>query len=108
MQLDAYCLDLARRAREASRALASASGAQKNKFLNTAAMQLRGNRNEIFSANEKDVLANGENLTAAQIDRLRLTPARVDVLAVGLHELYTLPDPIGKVLEGQVRPNGLE
>ena len=47
-------------------------------------------------------------LTEAQIDRLRLTPKRIDEIAVGLEEVAALPDPVGEVIESSVRPNGLE
>src|SRR5207237_10409173 len=47
-------------------------------------------------------------LTAAQVDRLRLTPERIRAAAQGVHEVAALPDPVGRVLDSSVRPNGLE
>src|SRR5262249_57313935 len=47
-------------------------------------------------------------LTAAQVDRLRLTPARLRSAAAGIREIIALPDPVGQVRESRVRPNGLE
>jgi len=107
-ELSAYCLDLARRARTASRLLATASGKRKNDALLTAAAYLRDAR-EVFAANEKDLAAAGElGLRAAQIDRLRLTPQRLHEATRGIHEVAALPDPVGQVRSSSVRPNGLE
>jgi glutamate-5-semialdehyde dehydrogenase len=107
-ELSAYCLDLARRARAASRLLATASGKRKNDALLTAAASLRDAR-EVFAANEKDVAAAGDfGLSAAQIDRLRLSPQRLHDAIKGIHEVAALPDPVGQVRSSSVRPNGLE
>ncbi|MHB1425792.1 MAG: glutamate-5-semialdehyde dehydrogenase [Gemmataceae bacterium] len=107
--LSTYCLDLARRARAASRQLAAASGACKNDWLLGTAEVLEQRYEEVLAANEKDLAATAElGLSAAQIDRLRLTPARLSDAATGLREVAALPDPIGQVRGGSVRPNGLE
>src|SRR5262249_2675636 len=64
---------------------------------------------EVLQANGRDLAAAGERgLTGAQVDRLRLTPDRLRAAAAGLREIVALPDPIGRVLDGQVRPNGLQ
>ncbi len=107
--LPAYCLDLARRARAASRLLAAASGANKNNWLLDTAEELEQRGEEVLAANEKDLAAAKEHgLSAAQIDRLRLTPARLHDAAAGLREVAALPDPVGQVRGSSVRPNGLE
>src|SRR5437879_2786224 len=109
MNLDTYCLDLARRARDASRALASASGAQKNHWLEAAAARLCDQQQSILAANARDIAAaSAAGLNQAHRDRLHLTAARIEALAAGLREVAALPDPIGRVLDAQVRPNGLE
>jgi glutamate-5-semialdehyde dehydrogenase len=109
MDLPAYCTDLGRRARAASRILAASTGAAKNQWLHRAADALEDRRDEILRANEQDLAgANEQGLTKAQIDRLRLTPDRLRGAAAGMREVAALPDPIGRVRESSVRPNGLE
>jgi glutamate-5-semialdehyde dehydrogenase len=104
----ATCEDLGRRARAAARLLATATGARKNRWLTTAAAALEQAGDAIFQANARDVGAAEEHgLTAAQIDRLRLTPTRLRTAADALREIAALPDPIGRVLDSNVRPNGL-
>jgi glutamate-5-semialdehyde dehydrogenase len=105
--LSTYCIDLARRAREASRVLATAAGAAKDRWLRRAADSLLERAAEILAANARDLAAAGD-LGAAQIDRLRLSPARLKGAADGLREVAGLPDPVGQVRESRVRPNGLE
>ena len=103
-----YSLDLARRAKVASRTLAPTLGQTKNRWLHLAADALIQRTPEILSANTGDVTAATQaNLTAANIDRLRLTSDRIRVAASGLREIAALPDPVGRVLDSNVRPNGL-
>jgi glutamate-5-semialdehyde dehydrogenase len=107
--LKQYCLDVARRARAASEALAQAAGQKKIDWLRLSAKLLRERAAEVITANEDDLrAAAGFGLSAAEIDRLRLTPARVETIARALEEVSTLPDPVGEVIESTVRPNGLE
>ncbi len=104
-----YCVDLARRAKEASTRLATVTGAQKQDWLRQSARLLRGRISALSEANEADLAAApGYGLTEAQIDRLRLTPDRVESIAVALEEVAALPDPVGEVIRSLVRPNGLE
>ncbi len=106
--LPAYCEDVARRARAAGRLLAFAPGGRKNRWLTASAGALEQRADDIFRANARDVAAAEEHgLSAAQVDRLRLTPARIKAAADGLREVAALPDPIGRVLDSSVRPNGL-
>src|SRR5205823_8017279 len=106
--LAANCADLGRRAKAASRLLATVSTAQKDAWLRHAADGLGRGTEAILAANARDLAAAEQNgLTKAQIDRLRLTPARVEAAATGLREIALLPDPVGRVLDGGVRPNGL-
>ncbi len=107
--LTGYCLDVARRARAAARALAVVPAARKDALLCAAAQALVERSPEILAANEKDIAAAvGANLTTAQVDRLRLTPARLRGAAAGLREIAALPDPVGQIRSSTVRPNGLE
>jgi glutamate-5-semialdehyde dehydrogenase len=107
--LPAYCEDVARRARAAARALATATGAQKNDWLRRAAAALGDRADETLEANAHDLAAADHlGLTGAALDRLRLTPDRLRAAAAGLHEVAALPDPVGRVLDSSVRPNGLQ
>jgi len=106
--LAANCADLGRRAKAASRILATVTTAQKDAWLLHAVARLIDGKNVILAANARDLAAAEENgLTEAQIDRLRLTPERISVATIGLAKIAQLPDPVGRVLEGGVRPNGL-
>jgi glutamate-5-semialdehyde dehydrogenase len=107
--LAAYCTDLARRARSAAGLLATVRGVVKDRWLLLAADNLEKRQAEVLTANEQDVAAAaGLGLTAAAVDRLRLTPDRLRAVAQGVREVATLPDPVGQVRSSTVRPNGLE
>ncbi|MGO9557490.1 MAG: glutamate-5-semialdehyde dehydrogenase [Acidimicrobiales bacterium] len=100
--------DLARRAVAASRTLAIARTAAKDSALLHAADLLSTSAPEILEANASDVAAAEEAGTApGVIDRLRLDGARIQQMADGLHAVAALADPVGQVVEGHVRPNGL-
>lgn len=106
--LAAYAETLARRAHEASKQLRYATTEQKNAALRGAAGRLRESVDDILRANERDIARAPEyGLTAAQIDRLRLTPARIDAMARALEEIADFPDPVGEVIEERVRSDGL-
>lgn len=99
---------LGRRSKTASRVLARASSAQKDAALRAAAELLEARSDEIIAANGLDVAAaEHEGLSPTVIDRLRLTAARVSSMAAGLRQVAGLPDPVGEVLDGWERPNGL-
>lgn len=106
--LEGYCADVADRARTAAVQLAQISGATKNAWLRRSAQLLRGALPALTAANERDLAAAEEHgLTAAEIDRLRLTGDRVEGIAAALEQIALLPDPIGRVIDSTVRPNGL-
>ncbi len=107
-ELAAYCEDLARRARAAARTLATAAETQKNQWLEKTAAALDSHADEILRANERDLAAAwSSGLSSAQIDRLQLSTDRLQTAATGLREIAALPDPVGRVLDSSVRPNGL-
>ncbi len=107
--LDQYCLDVATRAKAATLQLAQASGAVKNRWLRNSARRLRENQPLLETANQKDLAAAPDfGLTDAETDRLRLTPERIEGIALALEEIASFPDPIGEVVESSRRPNGLE
>ncbi|HZZ73497.1 MAG TPA: glutamate-5-semialdehyde dehydrogenase, partial [Pirellulales bacterium] len=103
------CLETARRAKAASRAVALLPTERKNAWLRLAAERLRAEAAGVLAANELDLsAAPGFQLTPAEIDRLRLTNSSVQAIARGLDEVAALPDPVGEVLESTSRPNGLQ
>jgi glutamate-5-semialdehyde dehydrogenase len=107
--LVSYCQDVGRRARAASRLLATVHSDRKDRWLHETARGLESRTPEILEANARDLAGATETgLAPAQIDRLRLTKERLSAMAAGLREVAALPDPIGRVLDSRVRPNGLE
>jgi len=100
--------ELGRRAKLASRSLATAPSGIKDAALLAAADLLGGRSGELLDANRIDVeRAERSGVSPTVVDRLRLTPARVDAMAGGLRKVAALADPVGEVTEGWVRPNGL-
>ena len=96
------------KAKEAARALGKA-GAKKTAALELAAAALWDRRAEILRANGEDVAA-GEaaGMRPSLLDRLRLTEERIAAMAQAVREVAAAPDPVGRVLSGEVRPNGLQ
>jgi glutamate-5-semialdehyde dehydrogenase len=100
--------ELARRAKAASRELASASSARKDDALLAAADLLEARTADVLAANALDVAgAEQAGIGAGLVDRLRLGEERVAAMAGGLRQVAALADPVGEVLDGWVRPNGL-
>lgn len=101
--------DAARRARSAARGLATLSTDTKDRALRTAADHVLMNTRAILEANEADLdTARSSGTPEAMLDRLALTPARVEGIADGLRQVAGLPDPVGEVLRGRTLPNGLQ
>jgi glutamate-5-semialdehyde dehydrogenase len=99
---------LGARAKAAARPLAAASTAAKDAALHAAADLLLERSGDVLDANAADVRrAEESGTTATVIDRLRLTGARVEAMATGLRKVAALPDPVGEITDGWVRPNGL-
>jgi glutamate-5-semialdehyde dehydrogenase len=100
--------ELGLRARAASRVLATASTEARDAALLAAADLLVDRTEEILAANAEDVLrSQGAGQSATVVDRLRLDEKRVAAMAAGLRKVASLPDPVGEVTDGWVRPNGL-
>jgi glutamate-5-semialdehyde dehydrogenase len=99
---------LGRQARDASRALARASTEQKNRALHAIAGEIRSREAAILDANRADLsgMKNADN--AAFVERLTLTPKRVEQMAQGVEEVAKLADPVGAVSERVKRPTGIE
>lgn len=108
-ELAQYADRVASAAKSAARALSVATGAHKDRWLRLAAKRLRDRAADVLAANACDVAAAPEHgLTAAEIDRLRLDGSRIEAMATAVEQIAMLPDPVGELIEGHVRPNGLE
>jgi glutamate-5-semialdehyde dehydrogenase len=100
---------LGQRAKAASRILATTSTAVKDAALHAAADLLEAGAEPVVEANAIDVARALEAGTSATVvDRLRLTPARIEAMAAGLRQVASIADPVGQTVDGWVRPNGLE
>ena len=108
MTLTEQMTALARQAKAASRELAKLTTDEKNRCLLAMAEALGQGANAIKAANAKDMDAGTQmGLTSAMLDRLKLDDQRIASMAKGLREVAALPDPVGRVLDERVRPNGL-
>ena len=99
---------LGAKARQAARDLANAPTEQKDKALSEAAKAMRASTDAILEANAKDI-AKGkeEGMAASFLDRLTLSCDRIEAIAAGLDAIVRLPDPVGSIMAGWDRPNGL-
>ncbi len=108
-KINRYMLELGRQAREASRLLATADGAARNRALLDIADVLDAGRDTLMGENSKDLDAGRQKgLSAALLDRLELTAARVDGMVEGLSQIATLPDPVGEIFNMNYRPSGIQ
>ena len=107
--VQAYMQQLGQQARQASRRLAAATTAEKNLALEAMADDLDANRELLIQENRKDLEAGAEKgLDAALLDRLELTPARIDGMIEGLRQIAGLADPIGEIFDMNYRPSGIQ
>ncbi len=108
MTLQEQMIQLAQQAKSASRELAKLSADEKKACLLAMADALEQNRAALQEANARDMEAGTQSgLSTAMLDRLKLDDKRVAGMAKGLREVAALPDPIGRVLDERIRPNGL-
>lgn len=104
-----YMHGLGQAARDASRVLASASTAQKNNALLATAQELEQASQSLLAANAKDMAAGRANgLDDAMLDRLELTPQRIEEMIEGLRQVAALPDPIGEIQDMRYVPSGIQ
>jgi glutamate-5-semialdehyde dehydrogenase len=109
MTLTEQMTGLAKQAKAASRELAKLTTAEKNSCLLAMADALEKNAPALKQANALDMDAAAKmGLTTAMLDRLKLDDKRIAGMAKGLREVAALPDPVGKVLDERIRPNGLK
>jgi glutamate-5-semialdehyde dehydrogenase len=103
-----YVQDLGQRARRASRLLTTLDGDAKVAILNRIARSLRENTQPLLQANAKDIAAaQSANLAPALIKRLELTDKKIEAMAQGVEQIAAQTDPVGQIIEGYNRPNGL-
>jgi glutamate-5-semialdehyde dehydrogenase len=109
MTLNEQMTQLARQARTASRDLARLVTEDKNACLLAMAEALEKNADALKQANALDMEASAKlGLTSAMLDRLKLDDKRIAAMAKGLREVAALPDPVARILDERVRPNGLK
>jgi glutamate-5-semialdehyde dehydrogenase len=108
MDVREHVRQLGRQAREASRALARADPAAKNRALGAMAAQVRSQKNRILEANREDAARARVKHDDAFIDRLTLTAKLVEQMAEGIEQVAKLEDPVGKISERVTRPTGIE
>jgi glutamate-5-semialdehyde dehydrogenase len=105
----AYMQTLGKGARAASRALARATTGQKDSALRAIADTLEQARSTLTTENRRDLAAGAaKGLSEALLDRLELTPARIDSMVEGVRQIVALPDPIGAVSDLDYRPSGIQ
>ncbi len=109
MDIAAYMADVGQQAREAAAAVARSTTAVRNQALLATARALDASRDELAVANARDLESGRSNgLDNAMLDRLELTPARIDAMIEGLRQVASLPDPIGEITGMTYRPSGIQ
>lgn len=102
-------VEKARKLQAASKKLAMLSSGEKNKALAVMAEGISSEKEFILQENQKDLTAGKENgLSESLLDRLLLTPERIDQIVDGIYQVIGLEDPIGEMIEAWERPNGLQ
>ncbi|MBY4676203.1 glutamate-5-semialdehyde dehydrogenase [Marinobacterium arenosum] len=109
MNVEQYMIELGQQARDASRLVAKADSGMKNRALLAMAEAIDSSREALAEANARD-LENGRanGLDDAMLDRLELTPARIDTMIEGLRQVAALPDPVGAITDLNYRPSGIQ
>ena len=109
MNIENYINQIVKDAKAASRIIASANTATKNAALNYISEGIISAAAMLKSENEKDIAAAQKaGLSEAIIDRLRLTDSRIKGMADGVRQIISLSDPVGQLISGHTRPNGLQ
>src|SRR5262245_1379997 len=108
MDVQTYIHGIGRQARAAARLVAKADTATKNRALKAMAAAIERDRERLLEANARDLAAaKAQNLDAAMVDRLTLTPKVIAAMAGGLRQIAALPDPIGRISGLRKRPSGI-
>jgi glutamate-5-semialdehyde dehydrogenase len=107
MNVEQYMVELGSAARAASRLVAASSTAVRNRALLAVRDALDGARDSLIAANRQDLEQGRANaLDAALLDRLELTPSRIDAMLEGLRQVAALPDPVGSIADMRSMPTG--
>ncbi len=107
--VEAYMTGLGESARQAAAVMRRASSGAKNGALLAIAARLEARREAIAAANAEDMVrGRTAGLDAALLDRLELTPARINAMIEGLHQVAALPDPVGEIDGLRFRPSGIQ
>lgn len=108
MTLPVDVAHIAKQARQASRVLACKNREVKDRFLQRLIVHLQKSQESLLQANAVDMQAGqAAGLSSAYLDRLKITTERLSGIAESLQQVISLPDPIGEIISGSVRPNGL-
>lgn len=106
--ISALMEDMGQRARAAQKRLSVSTLDQRTQALLAMAASIRNSADVIAEANKKDMTyAATLDLSAAMLDRLELTPDRIEAMAAGVESIANMPDPVGRVTDSWDRPNGL-
>ncbi|HEV8292801.1 MAG TPA: aldehyde dehydrogenase family protein, partial [Tepidisphaeraceae bacterium] len=106
--VQSYVQNLGRSARAASRKLAELSGEKKTAALRRVAALIRENAPALIEANQKDIQsAQSAGLAHNLIERLKLNEKRIESMATAVEQIAAQTDPVGQIIDGYVRPNGL-
>lgn len=109
MSQNDYMQKLGQAARQASRRMASATTAEKNKVLAETALAIAGTRESLVIENRKDLdIAAAKGVDGAFLDRLKLTNVRIDAMIEGLNQVCALPDPVGEMSNLGFQPSGIQ
>jgi len=109
MDITAHMHLLGRQARAASRAMARADSATRNRALELIAAAIERDADTLRAANQKDLdAAQAAGLAPALMDRLALSDSAIATMVAGLRQIATLPDPVGEISNMKVRPSGIQ
>ncbi|QPK64160.1 glutamate-5-semialdehyde dehydrogenase [Methylomonas sp. LL1] len=109
MDVKQYMQQLGRQARRAGREISKADSGRKNNALLKIAEAIGAGSADLAIENRKDLLAGKDNgMDSASLDRLELTPARIEAMIEGLKQVAALPDPVGEITNLGYRPSGIQ
>ncbi len=109
MDITEYMHSMGRKARAASRAMARADGATRNRALLLVADAIEREANVLRAANQQDMeAARAGGLEPALLDRLALSDSAIKTMVEGLRQIVTLPDPVGEITNMKLRPSGIQ
>ena len=109
MDITEYMTKLGQQARVAGRAISRAESGKKNQALLNIADEIANSKDVLAVENQKDLQAGKENgLDSALLDRLELTPDRIDSMIEGLQQVAALADPVGEITDLSYRPSGIQ